>query len=1083
MSSFTPTQVIPLVTKVSAASVNTPNNEQSYAFNDHISGVAWQHPANAINVATQTNNTVMDNTASDLFTVITRITTAIFKSVNPDASNWATAIQLLGTTENLHDVYTLLLSHSHADNTHGGQLLQSNTHGTADTDGSAIALHHTLGIGQFQAAAGTHTHAIYTLVSDKNAANGYPGLTSGLIADNQLSTNIARVVDMNTGNNNLQTQINTKSGIGHVHGTGSEVKVTTAGLADSAVTAIILADNAVTTNKLIDGSITSVKILDNTIVGSSKLADKSVTSAKIADNTITSLQLADNGVTSAKIADANVTATKLGANAVTNTALGPLSVDSRVLATDSVTTLKILDLSVTSGKLAPNAVTDAKIQSGGLTGVSYGTASIDGGIKLIDYSITQKKMAIGSITPTSPPSYSINVAPVRKWNNLRNAIEYSGGILDLQSSIPTSSGLQRYVYIGVNSLGYVDIFRGDLTSGTPIKPPRLADTTGLGFALLWYSMPSINVNDLYPWVGPDDGASGVGGSPIGHNHGLSNESRVGSIGLDEGFARPTDNPTLSVNVSGLHYRHSSGQTRFWGGGLPSFGANAGGMQCIGVYFDTSAGQPVQVAGTVAVSNPTRPSFIGDQRSLFYVFTRPNMTFIGTQDDGVNGWIEDARQWIGGGGGPTTVNTVPTGGTGVASFVAGLVSSPGGTAALTSVPGPVGALVGTSDAQTLTNKVFTNATVTTVGTIFRHIAGTNATLVEYQNSDTSIFGNISRYGTFGFGGAETTGNRRVFIAGSLIGNGAAQIVIAGLTSANANSQTVYSSSIASSYASAGFTGVAAIGLNISMTRNGGDTGTVAQTIALQATAGNFGTANYAAVFTGGTTQVNGSFVATSGATISGGVLAAQAGLSVTGTFTTAAITASGLITANAGVSIPTGGLNFAGAAVSTGGAAGYQMGDRSDGSYNTLLYRQNHISYQYDVASVANVIGTYMNGANVGGFDHMGYSGLPLTTHWSNSSGAYRKEKGTGNVKVRGLIVSTAAMVMPSVLFQLAVGSRPVASHGWLIPAYFTTTGWGWAIITADAASGNLILSVASGTPTSGASMQLYLDNITFATYN
>ena len=49
--------------------------------------------------------------------------------------------------------------HTHAGASSGGQLAQANTHGSADTDTSTAALHHTIGAGAAQAAAGNHNHS------------------------------------------------------------------------------------------------------------------------------------------------------------------------------------------------------------------------------------------------------------------------------------------------------------------------------------------------------------------------------------------------------------------------------------------------------------------------------------------------------------------------------------------------------------------------------------------------------------------------------------------------------------------------------------------------------------------------------------------------------------------------------------------------------------------------------------------------------------------------------------------------------------------------------------------------------------
>lgn len=53
-----------------------------------------------------------------------------------------------------------LLIHSHDGSTarHGSKLAQANTHQSADTDSGTTSLHHTLGTGANQAAAGSHTH-------------------------------------------------------------------------------------------------------------------------------------------------------------------------------------------------------------------------------------------------------------------------------------------------------------------------------------------------------------------------------------------------------------------------------------------------------------------------------------------------------------------------------------------------------------------------------------------------------------------------------------------------------------------------------------------------------------------------------------------------------------------------------------------------------------------------------------------------------------------------------------------------------------------------------------------------------------
>lgn len=71
----------------------------------------------------------------------------------------------LGDAIEALQLHAALKTHDHsgtvgsgADRAKGYKLNQDNTHENADTNASASAIHHTLGTGQFQAAAGNHTH-------------------------------------------------------------------------------------------------------------------------------------------------------------------------------------------------------------------------------------------------------------------------------------------------------------------------------------------------------------------------------------------------------------------------------------------------------------------------------------------------------------------------------------------------------------------------------------------------------------------------------------------------------------------------------------------------------------------------------------------------------------------------------------------------------------------------------------------------------------------------------------------------------------------------------------------------------------
>ena len=96
--------------------------------------------------------------------------------------------------------------------------------------------------------------------------------------------------------------------------------VTTTQVNDAAITTSKLAANAVTTAQITNASITSAKIATDTIiagniaagaVGTSEIADLAVTTAKIADGQITSVKIADDTITGADIAAGTITLTNL----------------------------------------------------------------------------------------------------------------------------------------------------------------------------------------------------------------------------------------------------------------------------------------------------------------------------------------------------------------------------------------------------------------------------------------------------------------------------------------------------------------------------------------------------------------------------------------------------------------------------------------------------------------------------------------------------------------------------------------------------------------------------------------------------
>jgi hypothetical protein len=106
--------------------------------------------------------------------------------------------------------------------------------------------------------------------------------------------------------------------------------ITTAKLADDAVTTIKITDANVTTNKLAPNAVNSAKILDGTILVGD-LADDAVETTKIKNDAVITAKLADDAVTTVKITNGNVTTAKL--------------------SNDAVETAKIKNANVTNAKL------------------------------------------------------------------------------------------------------------------------------------------------------------------------------------------------------------------------------------------------------------------------------------------------------------------------------------------------------------------------------------------------------------------------------------------------------------------------------------------------------------------------------------------------------------------------------------------------------------------------------------------------------------------------------------------------------------------------------------------------------------
>lgn len=98
--------------------------------------------------------------ADDVFTEPSSPGTTALSSAGTGSRNHTQHHRDLGDAIEAMQAQATLLVHSHDGSTarHGSKLAQANTHQSPDTDTGTGSLHHTIGTGANQAAAGNHTH-------------------------------------------------------------------------------------------------------------------------------------------------------------------------------------------------------------------------------------------------------------------------------------------------------------------------------------------------------------------------------------------------------------------------------------------------------------------------------------------------------------------------------------------------------------------------------------------------------------------------------------------------------------------------------------------------------------------------------------------------------------------------------------------------------------------------------------------------------------------------------------------------------------------------------------------------------------
>ena len=164
------------------------------------------------------------------------------------------------------------------------------------------------------------------------------------------------------------------NGIFYVTGALADGTVTTAKLADDAVTGAKIADNAVVTAQVADDAITNAKIGANA-VGTGEIADDAVTNAKIATNAITTGEITDQTVTLAKLEH------------------GTSSNDGKFLRANNGADPSFETVSIPAGTTINNNADNRVITGSGTTNTLNGESSV-----VID---ANGKLGVGIASPTA----------------------------------------------------------------------------------------------------------------------------------------------------------------------------------------------------------------------------------------------------------------------------------------------------------------------------------------------------------------------------------------------------------------------------------------------------------------------------------------------------------------------------------------------------------------------------------------------------------------------------------------------------------------------------------------------------------
>jgi hypothetical protein len=173
-----------------------------------------------------------------------------------------------------------------------------------------------------------------------------------------------------------------------------------------------------------------------------------------------------------------------------------------------------------------------------------------------------------------------------------------------------------------------------------------------------------------------------------------------------------------------------------------------------------------------------------------------------------------------------------------------------------------------------------------------------------------------------------------------------------------------------------------------------------------------------------------------------------------------------------------GAAITGSASVQGAAGAFTAYDRAAGVNTTAFYRNGTLAIMADTTGGTTTT-PFVWDSTTGIFAHPAWTALPVDPNWVTSGAGYRKEVGTGIVRLRGGIGGSATAAQGQVFWSIPVGYRPGVYGYWIVPALNGPGTWGWALVYTNQAQ--LIMQLLFNGIVPNASLSVFLDTIQWAT--